>query len=572
MRAICRDTAVGLVLLSVVLVGCSPASGRPPVAGAGGANTQRPTKHLTAVIRGEPYTLSEAINAAGSGSVPGVAELQELIHAGLAVEDDSRNLRPRLAEDVPGVTNGQWIVQADGRMRTTWKLKPGVVWQDGTPFTSSDLVFSTEVARDKQVALAADTAFGIIDHVEAPDATTFVVYWVKPFVNADRLFTRAGGSRVLPMPRHLLESDFREDPSTLSQVSYWTHDFVGLGPYQVKEFVESSHLILQASDSYVLGRPHIDEIEVKFMPDPSTIAANIVAGAVEFTLGGRYSLEWGIQVRDQWRDGRMEAPVASTWVALFPQFLNPTPAVLSDLQFRQALLSAINRQEMSDTIQAGLSPVADSIIAPGEPEYSDVESRIVRYSFDTRRAASQIEDLGFTKGVDGVYADGSGRKLNIEIRTRQGDDLQEKTLFGVAGYWQQLGLGVDPLIFPPQRAPDREFRATRPAFEVVRQPSGVDALARYHSGSTPLPENGYRGLNRTRYQNPSFDALIEKYLTTIPKKERNDTVGEIVNYMSGQVLVLGIYWALDPVMISNRLTNVSNQNTTWNANEWDVRT
>jgi peptide/nickel transport system substrate-binding protein len=526
---------------------------------------------MTAVMRGQPFTLSEAINAAGSGSVPGVAELQDLIHAGLAVEADDGTLRPRLAEEVPSIENGRWMVFADGRMETTWTIRPNARWQDGTPFTTDDLIFSLRVAQDKRVALASDQAHRAIERVVARDPQTLVVHWSQPYINADRLFTRIAGSRILPMPKHLLEQDYAEDPSTFTQLSYWTHDFVGLGPFKVREFMENSHLILEANGLYLHGRPKVDEIEVKFMPDPSTIAANVVAGAVEFTLGGRYSLEWGLQVRDQWRDGKMEAPVATSWVALFPQLLNPNPVVLLEPPFRRALLHAIDRQEMSDTIQAGLSPVAHSIIAPNHAEHRDVAPRIVQYNHDPRRAAQLIEELGYTKASDGVYRGASNVPLSLELRTRQGDDLQEKTLFGVAGYWQQLGVGVEPNVFPPQRAPDREFRSTRPAFEVVRQPSGVDALIRYHGSETPLPENGYRGINRARYRNPGFDALIDRYVATIPRRERTEAVADIVNHMTGQVIVLGIYWALDPVLIGNRLVNINGQNPTWNAHEWDVR-
>ncbi len=558
-------------LFIVILAACAGPAGSPATGGPPQGNANPSTKRMVAIIRGQPFTLSEAINAAGSGSVPGVAELQELIHAGLAVEADDGSLRPRLAEELPSVENGRWIVFPDGRMQTTWTLKPNLRWQDGTAFTAEDLVFTARVAQDKQVALAGDIAFRIIDRIEAPDAQSLIVHWAKPYINAERLFSRVAGSRILPMPRHLLEAAYLDDPTTFTQLSFWTHDFVGLGPFSVREFAESSYLILAANDSYFLGRPKIGEIEVKFMPDPSPIAANIVAGAADFTLGGRYSLEWGLQVRDQWRDGRMEAPVATSMVALFPQFLNPNPAVLSDVRFRQALLHAIDRDEMSDTIQAGLSPVAHSIVAPNHPEYRDVASSIVQYGHDPRRAAQLIDELGYTRPSDGIYRDGANQPLALELRTRQGDDLQEKTLFGVAGYWQQVGIGIEPVVFPPQRAPDREFRATRPAFEVVRQPGGVDAFPRYHGAETPLPENGYRGINRTRYRNPGFDALIDRYVATIPKRERAEVAGEIVNHMTSQAIVLGIYWALDPVLIGNRLVNINPQNPTWNAHEWDVK-
>ena len=553
---------------------CGSPGPKPLEPGAGSGNAEpsqvQSLKRVTAVIRGSPFTLSHAINSAGAGSVPGVDELQELIHAGLGGEDDQRRIQPRLATSLPSVENGQWIVSPNGQMATTWQLRSGVHWQDGTLFTADDLLFTIRVAQDKRVALSGGSAYGAIERVSAPDPHTFVVTWSRPYIRADRLLTVTAGSDILPMPRHLLVADYEADATMFPQLSYWTHDFVGLGPFRLREFFEGSHLVLEANDGYLLGRPKIDEIEVKFIPDPSTIAANLLSNAVELTLGGRFSLEWGVQVRDQWEEGRMEAPPATSWVALYPQLLNPSPPALADLPFRQALLHAIDREEMADTIQAGLSPVAHAIVGRHDPEFGDVESSIVRYDHNVRAAAGLLEGLGYRKGGDGFYVDSANRRSSIEIRTRQGDDLQEKTLFGVSGYWQRLGIGVDPVTFPPQRAPDREYRSTRPAFEVVRQPSGPDAVMRYHGAETPLPENSFRGVNRTRYRSAQFDAMLDLYVSTIPRDERTRVLARIIHDMTSNLIVLGIYWAVDPTMIGHRLVNVSGTNPTWNAHQWDV--
>jgi peptide/nickel transport system substrate-binding protein len=560
--------------LLALLLGCAGPSGPSGGAATGAGESRSPTgapKHITIVIRGNPFTLSEAINAAGSGSVPGVSEVEQLIHAGFASEDNDGMLRPKLVEEIPTVENGRWRIFPDGRMETSFRIRRNVVWHDGTPFTADDLLFTARVARDKQIPLSVGAMFEGVERVESPDPRQLVVTWSKPYIWADALFSRTNSSRVMPMPRHLLERALEEEKATFTQLPYWTRDFVGLGPFKLRELLEGSHLVAEANPRYVLGRPKIDSVDVKFIPDPNTIAANIMAGTVDLTLGGRFSLEWGLQVRDQWPNGRMEAPLEANWLALYPQLLSPTPAVLGDVQFRRALLHAVNRQEMADTIQAGLSPIAHSIIGPNQPEYKDVESQVIRYEYDPRRAAQLIEGLGYTKGSDGFYQNAAGQRLSFEVRTRQGDDLQEKTLFGVADYWQRAGLGVEPFIFPALRANDREFRAMRPAFEVVRQPGGSDALVRYHGGDTPLPENNFTGINRSRYMNAELDALIDRFHVTIPWRERMQVLGMAVNHMTSQVVAMGIYYAVDPTMISNRLQNVRAQNTAWNAHLWDLQ-
>src|SRR6185369_280947 len=130
----------------------------------------------------------------------------------------------------------------------------------------------------------------------------------------------------------------------------------------------------------------------------------ILAGAVELTLGRNLSLEQGLEIRKQWRDGNV-AVDNSLWMAVFPQFTNPDPTVVTDSRFRRALLSAIDRQQMVDTIQSGLGTVANSLVIPALPEYQEVEKAAVRYEYDPRKSAQLIEEIGFVRGAEGFFND-----------------------------------------------------------------------------------------------------------------------------------------------------------------------
>jgi peptide/nickel transport system substrate-binding protein len=539
--------------------------GRPGQASQPAAATEAPRvqKRLVAGLRGDPAVLSSQLSRSGAGRVYGVAEIEMMLNPGIVLLDNQQNLRPILVESVPTVDNGGWKVFPDGRMVTTWKLKPNVLWHDGTPLTSADLVFTMSVVTDPDLAEWNNVAFGNVEGVSAPDPLTVVVNWQRPFISANEMFT---GTRALPQPKHLLESTYADNKAAYNSHPYWNEEYVGTGGYRLREFSRGSYLRLEANDRYVLGRPQIDEIEVKLVQDANALAANILAGLVDLTLSGSsLTIEQAIQVRDQRWDGRL-VPELSGTVGAFPQFINPNPAVILDVAFRRALLQAIDRQLLVDTLQFGLSQISHTNMVPDNPEYRYVEPRLVKYPYDPRAAAQLIEGLGFTKGQDGSYRDPNGQRLAVELRSTPGREVNEKTTLSVANMWQQLGVGVDTVVLSPQQNRDREFRQTRPAFEVVGQPQDIYRL---HSRELPTAETRFVGDNRPRYANPQLDELIDRYYLTIPVAERAEIVGQMYHLITDQVVSLNFFYEATQRLEANRLRNVSSP-LGWNVQEWDL--
>jgi peptide/nickel transport system substrate-binding protein len=562
-----------MLLLTLLIVGCAPAGQPVGSSGAGpatGGQQATGPKRMTAAIKGDPPTLSEAINSAGAGGTDGLTELEQLVHIGLAVVDGEGHLSARLGDAIPTVENGLWKVFPDGRMETTWKIRSNARWQDGAAFTADDLTFTFSVLQERQIAIGRGSAYDYLESIEAPSADTAIITWKKPYIYADAMFSTTGNSRVLPMPKHLLERDFAEDKANFTQRPYWTADFIGTGPFKVRDWTLGSHVLLEANEHYVMGRPRLDRIEVRFILDSSTTVANVLAGALDLTLGRGLSLEQAIQARDQWPKGRMEAALLG-WTALFPQLLTPNPSVIGNLEFRRALVHSLDRQQLSASLQAGLSPIADSIVSPNEPEYPAIEASIVKYAYDVRRAIQMVESVGLTKGSDGFYRDTSGQRITLEVRTTR-DDLRERVMHPVGDYWRQIGIGQEPVVIPTQAASDRQYRATFPGFELTRQPA---ELQRYYSNQVPLPENNFRGGNRVRYVSAEFDALLDRYFTTIPTRERAQALGQIVHHMTDQLIIMGVFYTVEPSLVSGRLVNVGGRKTEdvrqpWNAHEWDV--
>jgi peptide/nickel transport system substrate-binding protein len=266
----------------------------------------------------------------------------------------------------------------------------------------------------------------------------------------------------------------------------------------------------------------------------------------------------------------------SGWIVVFPQFMDANPALVTNLQFRRALMQGLDRQQMADTLMSGLTPVAHTFISPESELYKAIEPEVVKYDFDVRRAVAMIQELGYTKGADGTFRDASDRPLSLEIRASAGRDLNQKSIIAIAALWTQLGLAAEPSIIPAQRARDREYVQTFPSFMLYNQPTDLNSLLRHRSSETPLPSNNYLGNNNSRYVNPELDGLIETFFSTIPPRERTVALGKVVNHMTANLNMLPMFYNAETGLVSNRLLNASGRrgeaaSQTWNVLQWDLK-
>jgi len=189
-----------------------------------------------------------------------------------------------------------------------------------------------------------------------------------------------------------------------------------------------------------------------------------------------------------------------------------------------------------------------------------------------------LGELGYTRRADGFLYDGAGQKLSLQVYTTVQNEMHPKAIAAVADFWQQVGVAVDQVLIPVQRASDREYRATFPAFELVERPSDLTSrtVVGFHSNSTPLPENRFSVTgNVSRYRNAELDSYIDRYVTTIPRAERLQALEQIVHHQTEQVTQIGLINTVTPTLINNRIENVTGKASrgteAWNAEQWSVR-
>ncbi len=559
--------AVGL---AASLAGCTVPTTPPVQSGRGEqvAIASSP-KRIVAATVGDARVFYQDLGA--TIGAPGDNAIEELLNTGLTEQDDRGVSRPQLAEAVPSIEAGSWVVLSDGRMQTTWTIRPGVQWQDGAAYSTADLVFTIGVITDEELPLRRRPAFKLIDAVEAVDSRTIKVSWTKPFIDADKLFTRDMG---MPLPKHILETAAAEDKANFGQLSYWGADFVGTGPFRMKELAPGSRVVLGANKAYALGSPKIDEIEVRFLSEPNALIANILAGGVDLFVGRGMNLDRAMLLEDQWKEGQVVTRLSGL-IVIYAQFLNPAPSIVTNVQFRRAALAAIDRPQLVDTLLYGRGAVAHVYLGPNQAEYPDVEPGIVQYPFDPRQSADIMTSMGYVRGADGVYRDTAGQRLTLEMRSEP-LETEQKSLYAVVDSMQRVGLEVEPIVIPRQRTNDLEYRYTFPALYLRGHASSLPTLEQYLGVQSPLPENRWAGTNRGRYVSQELDALIDRYYVTIPRPERSELLRGVMRHLSDQLPVLPLFYNTEFTVIANRLHNVpatkaaSGAAKTWKSQEWDV--
>ena len=189
-----------------------------------------------------------------SGSVSG------FIFNGLVKYDKDINIVGDLAKS--------WDISEDGLV-ITFHLREGVKWHDGEEFTASDVLFTYEKLIDKNVATPYSGDFLLVEKAEVIDKHTFQVRYKEPFSPA----LISWGMGIIP--RHLLEG---EDLNTTE----FNRAPVGTGPYRFKEWRVGERIILTSYEEYFEGRPFIDRVIYRIIPDEATMFLSLKAGNIDY--------------------------------------------------------------------------------------------------------------------------------------------------------------------------------------------------------------------------------------------------------------------------------------------------
>jgi peptide/nickel transport system substrate-binding protein len=489
----------------------------------------------------------------------------------LANWDADGNLQPVLAASIPGREDG--TLAADGKS-VTWKLKQGVTWHDGKPFTADDVVFNWAYARNP--ATAATTSGSYIDVVaEKVDDYTVKVSFAKPTPFWADAFV---GPRGMIIPKHLFEAfageKSRDAPTNLKPV--------GTGPYVFKDFKPGDMVSGIINPNYHMpNRPYFDGFEMKGGGD-AVSAARAVLQTGEFDFG------WNMQVEDEIlqrlekggkgrviisQGGNIEHIQVNTtdpWTEVDGErsSLKTTHPTLSDPAVRQALSMLVDKVSVEKFIYGRTGTATANFV--NNPE--KFRSKDTTFEFNVDKANDILEKAGWKKGSDGIRAK-DGKKLKFVYQTSINQPRQ-KTQAIVKQACQKAGIDIEvkavtaSVYFSSDVAnPDtytKFYTDLQMYTTTMTQPDPEVFMLQFTSAEAATKANKWQGRNITRWRNKEYDDIFKAAQVEVDPIKRAAMFIKLNDMVIKDVVVI-------PVVARPTVSAVGNQLVV-NLSGWDNNT
>jgi peptide/nickel transport system substrate-binding protein len=506
--------------------------------------------------------------------------ITQLTLAGLGEWNEKGEFVSDLATFTPTAANGG--VSADG-LTVTWHLRPCLYWSDGQPLTSDDVRFTWESVMDPGNAVASRVGYDKIASIDTPDDTTVVLHFSELYPPWQTLFTQGPNNSGGILPRHILngKTALEKDPFI-----HWPT--ISSGPWVITDWVAGDHMTLLPNPNFYSGRAKLDQIQIKFVPDPETALAALQTGDIDWypdfsesdiaTVGKleptvHLMVKPGFDFEHYFFNlGVKCTGVGQSDIEGFCPF--------KDVNVRKAITLGINRQAFVDNLLDGKTTVP----ATQWPNSSWTNSSLVPDPYNPDGAKALLDAAGYTPGADGIrhgMCGGVDTKLsfNFETTTKQ---IRVDIALAVQSDLAKIGIE-----FKPIHTPAGTFFATYT--DGGNMATGKFDMAGYTTGFYPDPMSGVMdsfscatvpnaanpsGVNNYHLCDPDLDVLLQAVNATADPAARKVALDAAQKYIFDHYYVVMAYARANVYGMVDRFVPgpfgfASNLN--WNSEVWDVK-
>ncbi len=504
----------------------------------GWAQDSTPVKGGRLVVAGdsEPANLNPAIVASN-----GVFFVASKVIEPLAEQsyDGKDGLDARLATS--------WEGSADG-LSVTFKLREGVTWHDGKPFTSADVAFSALEVWKKLQNLGRVVFKNLIE-VETPDVHTAIFKFSEP--TPFQLIRNALPVVTSVIPKHLYEgTDIAKNPAN--------QKLVGTGPFKFGEYRPGEYFLLKRNDAYWhKDEPLLDEIVYQFLPDRAAAGNALEAeeiqlaafSAVPLADLGRISKSSGLKVYANGYEGLTYQLIVE---------INHRRKELADVKVRRAIAHAIDHEFVVKTIFLGFAKSSTGPVPANDKTFYEPES--ATYAFDPAKAEALLDEAGYKRGSDGN---------RFKLKLLPAPFFNETKQFG--DYLRQaLGkIGIDAVVVSNDTPAhlkavytDHDFDITV-ATPVYRSDPAISTTILFEGG---LPA-GVPFSNQYGYANAEIDKLIKSAASELDGGKRAGLYKELQKKVAEDLPLINVAEFSFITVARDTVRNVSD-NPRWAVSNW----
>ena len=501
-------------------------------------------------------------------------DASRIFYEPLAGWDSEGNLIPCLAAEIPTRANGG--LTADGRS-VTWKLKRGVTWHDGKPFTADDVLFTAAYAGDPAASMITIATYKDIkvtkidSHTVRIDFPKPTPFWAEPMV----------GSIGPILPKHVFEpfmgAKSRDNPANIKPV--------GTGPYKIIEFKPGDTLRAEAYAGYHMpNQPYFDTLEVKGGGD-ATSAARAVLQTSEFDVGWNLAVEDEILKRlEAAGKGKMEFKAGSDIEFVSLNVTDPWNEVdgerasakskhpaFSDKVVRDAMSLLVDRKGIQEVIY-GRGAIATSNFLNNPPRF---RSSNTKYEFNIDKAIALLEGAGWKKGADGIRAKGNV-KLKFVYQTSVSGPRQKcqaiiKDACTKAGIDLELKSVVAAVFFGSDFAnPDtyQKFWTDIQMFTTtMTQPDPQFFMEQFTTAQHSQKANKWASRNLVRWSNKEYDETFAAAQVELDPVKRAALFIKCNDLLVNDGYVIPLFARPRPVGVVNKMVI---QSSAWDGLTWAI--
>jgi peptide/nickel transport system substrate-binding protein len=459
----------------------------------------------------------------------------ELVFDGLVDVNERLEIVPALAQS--------WQVSPDG---LTWSfdLRRGVRWHDGTPFTASDVQFTYQAIFDPAAKSTLPRSdYQAIARLETPDDTTVRFILKEPDASFLSKLTLGIVPQHLLAGQDLSSADFNRYP-------------VGTGPFVLQEWLSGQHLRFTANPAYFGGRPGLESIVWRIVPDSTALLMQLPTGEVDGAL-----VDEPEDVARLTAEGKLKAygvPGGNVQISL--QLAND---IFQDVRVRRALALALDRPGMIAGLLGGQGTLSAGDILPASWAYNPQAADL--YPYDPAQARALLAQAGWQPGADGILTKDS-RRLAFTLATDAGDHLRQGIALTVQQQWRAIGVAVD-LDFVERNTFVLEY-VLKGQFQAALLQSSVrvdpDLSRRFHSRSI---QSGQNFLN---YHNPALDDLLDQALRVTTPAERAPLYRQAQLILAQDVPQINLFYPTAYYVFQADIQGIkpSAMSVFWNAQVW----